>query len=288
MTAAPIEISDELQQLVAKQRAVRPELDDAPPPPAREKRIRSQERGLQWQGRVYTAAVEQRAQYSAQAEEIDAELAETLAEGPDFARCHRGSLFLEPPPNCTDRNFLARMMFVANMIERKTWACRKKGKHGGTLGRSALELLRVLLYVVKKHNGRLYPSYDTLALLARMSRATVVKAMKVLVAMGFITLHRRIMRVMTAFGARLVQASNAYSYHLPKTGIGKLAFSVFVPKSSESKKTDASTFKIETRGGSPSSNDAHARGEALKGNSNKEEDRWWLHDPYPTGSGAWR
>jgi hypothetical protein len=36
------------------------------------------------------------------------------------------------------RNHLARLMFMADTIERKSYAVRAKGKHGGALGRSAL------------------------------------------------------------------------------------------------------------------------------------------------------
>jgi hypothetical protein len=51
-----------------------------------------------------------------------------LAEGPDFTEHHCGSEFRDPP-------MVARILFV---IERKSWVVWKKGKHGGTLGRSAL------------------------------------------------------------------------------------------------------------------------------------------------------
>src|SRR5207249_983801 len=82
--------------------------------------------------------------------EIDVAYQKALAAGPDFSRYHRGSEFRHAPRVNTDRNHLARLMFMADTIERKSYAVRAKGKHGGTLGRSALMVLRVLLFVVSK------------------------------------------------------------------------------------------------------------------------------------------
>jgi hypothetical protein len=132
--------------------------------------------------------------------EIDVAYQQALAAGPDFNRYHRGSEFRHPPRVNTDRNFLARIMFMANCIERKSYAVRGKGKHGGALGRSALMVLRVLLFVVSKKDGCLYPSLDTIGKLARMSKPTVVKAISTLVLMGFVTVYRRIKRIKTAVG----------------------------------------------------------------------------------------
>jgi hypothetical protein len=168
---------------------------------------------------------------------IQESLEREIQKGPDFTRCRRGSDFRQPPKVNTDRNFLARLMFMADMIERKTWRGRARGKHEGTLGRSALTLLRVLLFVVNKKDGYLAPSYDTLARLARMSRRTVVTAMGVLETMGVVTIHRRIKRVQTPFGIKVVQDANAYEYHLPK-GLGTVAWAIFGPPS-ECKNTPA-------------------------------------------------
>jgi hypothetical protein len=123
-------------------------------------------------------------------------------------------------------------MFVADTIERKSWAIRQKGKHGGALGRSALTVLRVLLFVVSKREGCLYPSLETLARLARMAKQTVVNAIRTLVTMGFLTVHRRIKRIRTPFGIKIVQDSNAYVYDLPG-GLGALAWSIWRPESNK-------------------------------------------------------
>jgi hypothetical protein len=173
--------------------------------------------------------------------EIAAMLDAELTKGPDFARCRRGQ-FRNPPRVNTDRNFCARVMFIADMIERKTWKNRAKGKHGGELGRSAITLLRVLLFVVRKTDGCIYPSYDTLAGLSRMSRRTVIAAMQALEFMGFVTIHRRVKRITTPLGLKMVQDSNAYEYHLPR-GLGALAWEIFKPATSECRKFPARSME---------------------------------------------
>jgi hypothetical protein len=99
--------------------------------------------------------------------------------------------------------------------------------------------------------------------------------------MGFVTVHKRIKRIQTPLGARVVQDSNAYEFHFPKTGLGALAMAVFCGRSSESKNSDASSTSYK-----PSRD--RVRGEAEKGLAGKEADRWWLHEPLQTGNGGWR
>jgi hypothetical protein len=175
------------------------------------------------------------------AKEISEQYDAEIQRGPDFAQYRRGSGFAAAPAVVTDRNACARIMFVAETIERRSWRNRKKGKHGGCLGRNALIVLRVLMFVVKKSRGRLFPSYDHLALLCRLSRRAVVEAVKRLAFWGFLTVHRRCKRVGTAFGARVVQDSNAYEYHLPSKGWGALAVNAY-RVASECRKSPASTI----------------------------------------------
>ncbi len=290
--SAPWTASLELQRLVARQRAERPEYDHAPPDgfhgvaaPAAARPIRCKRRFLEWHDRAYRTAAELRRRHQSQAEEIDAALAEEIERGPDFLEWHRGSLFTSPPKNNLDRNYIARIWFVAQMIERKSWACKKKHARGGHLGTVAIELLRVLLYVIKKTDGRLYPSYETLAVLSRKSKQAIITAMQVLERMGFVTIHKRIKRIQTPFGPRVVQDSNAYEFHLPTKGIGRLAMAVFCPSSSESTKSDATKTSYTT---AEKTNEDQPRGDTAKGQSTKEVDRWWLHEPLATGNGGWR
>lgn len=167
------------------------------------------------------------------------------------------------------------------MIEQRSWNCRAKGKHGGSIGAVGLEVLRTLLFVIKKIDGRLYPSLEAMAKLSRKSKQAVVTAIKVLERMGFITVHRRVKRIQTPYGVRVVQDSNAYEFHLPGGGLGALAMAVFCPRSSESTKLDAIKHKGENRKESE-------LGKTVKGLSREEIDRWWLAEPLQTGNGGWR
>lgn len=178
---------------------------------------RSNDRAARWRRDVARAASYflDRASTPESRAEIEAAYEAALAEGPDFCRYRRGSQFMEAPQVTTDRNVLARIAFLADALERRTWAVRAKGKHGGVLGRSGLTVLRVLLFVVSRREGRLYPSLETLARLARMSVPTVVSALKRLAIFGFVTVYRRIKRIRTALGIKVVQDSNAYTTGLP-------------------------------------------------------------------------
>jgi hypothetical protein len=277
--SAPLKISDELAAKVAAWGAVRPKFDFGDAPAIEPRRIRNRDRAASWQSDIYRAATEARArqQCGSEAEEINAALAETLAEGPDFSRCRRGSDFRAPPKVNTDRNYIDRLMFMARMIERKSYVVRKKGKHGGTLGKAALRLLEIMIFVANKSAGYLAPSYDTLARLACMSRRTIITAMGVLEKMGFVTIHRRIKRVQTAFGPKIVQDTNAYEFHLPTKRLGAWAWRIF-GAGSECKSRPAKEI-IEQNNKTEGSR---------KGERSKEADRFWLDEPWPTGAGGWR
>jgi len=108
------------------------------------------DREVAWQRQVYKTAANLMNIAPERADNIEAMAQREIDRGPDFRRYRRGSQFTDGPQVSTDRNFLARLMFIADTIERKSWRNREKGKHGGRLGRSALTVLRVLLFVVKK------------------------------------------------------------------------------------------------------------------------------------------
>lgn len=188
-------------------------------------------------------------------------------------RFRRGSDFRRPPKNNVDRNFVDKVWRAATMIERKSWSCRAKGKHGGSLGAVAIEVLRTLLFVIRKSDGQLYPSLETIARLSRKSKQAIVTAIKVLERMGFLTVYRRVKRIDTPFGVRVVQDSNAYQFHLPTKGLGALAMAVFC-RPSESTKLDAIKHQGENHTETASGNAA--------------THRWWLLEPLQTGSGGWR
>jgi hypothetical protein len=201
-------------------------------------------------------------------EELAKESAAIAGTGRAFRRrCRRDARFKEPPAVSRDRNTIARIWFVAEMIERKSYA-RQRGKRrrNGLIGKVGLELLRTMLY--RMRGDRLYPSYDKLDELTPYRRRAIVRAVKVLERLGFITVHRRCKWVTTPYGRRMVQDSNAYQYHLPRSGLGAILVAHFVPASSEC--TGSTGTKL------PSSSNAA---------SSVESGRWWLVAPVELGDG---
>ena len=65
---------------------------------------------------------------------------------------------------------------------------------------------------------------------------------RVLTLYGLVIVHRRIKRIRTALGFKVVQDTNAYTIQEPK-GLGALAASIF-KRASESRKWSASSTKI--------------------------------------------
>jgi hypothetical protein len=133
-------------------------------------------------------------------------------------------------------------------------------------------LMRTILFRLNKSDGgKVYPSYEVLAELTQYSQRAIIYAMAKLVTFGFITLHRRCKWMETRYGRRLVQDSNAYAYHLPRTGLGKLAMAVFAPDRSdctgirEDKLTDSPPMKQQTAAGA----------------------RFWLIEPQLFGDGGY-
>jgi DNA-binding MarR family transcriptional regulator len=128
-------------------------------------------------------------------------------------RQRRGST-LEPVQfRPLDRNQRARLIFLAERLDAQT---KKKGKHGGCLKRTGLQVLRVLLFHF--HNvatGRCDPSLDTIAAAAGMARSTVVEALKRLEAAGILERIRRARWIRQGGRKRCVQWSNAYRLNVP-------------------------------------------------------------------------
>jgi hypothetical protein len=86
-------------------------------------------------------------------------------------------------------------------------------RHPGGLTLAAVAVGRVLLDLLGE-DGRLDPAIDTIARLARVHVATVVRALAQLRAAGFLDWVRRLVRD-AASGWRCAQASNAYILRLP-------------------------------------------------------------------------
>ena len=87
------------------------------------------------------------------------------------------------------------------------------GKHGGAIGRTALEVFRVLLFeFLDYRSGCLEPSYDEIARKAGVCRRAVAAALQRLKAFGLLHWQRRSRPEPDGKGGfRLVQETNAYA-----------------------------------------------------------------------------
>jgi hypothetical protein len=211
------------------------------------------------------------------AKDLDADLAKEKARidgtGKRFRfRFRGGSRHIMPPSNNTDICYRTTIWNKVEEIERKSYARRGRYQRNGQFGKVATELMRTILFRLNKSDsGKVYPTYEVLAELTRYCQRAIIYAMAKLVEFGFITLHRRCKWMETRYGRRLVQDSNCYEYHLPKTGLGMLAMAVFAPDRSdcmgirEDKLTDP----------------------APKGQQTDAGTRLWQIEPQPFGDGSY-
>lgn len=104
----------------------------------------------------------------------------------------------------------ARRYHKARRFDRQT---HLPGKHGGAIGRTALDVLYVLLFDFIDHaTGRLEPSYDAIAAKAGVCRRAVADALRRLKDLGLLHWQRRSRPEPEAGGGfRLVQETNAYA-----------------------------------------------------------------------------
>ena len=180
---------------------------------------------------------------------LDQHYEKVMQDKPDFARVRRNATFEPAPVIVFSQQAAAEIMKQAREIERESYTERGKGKHGGGIGRMAMQLLEWFCFVMwPKGKYGMYPSLEHIASQARMSKDAVVQALKRLELYGFVTVIHRRKRVMTAFGAKQVQDTNAYVLNLAR-GLGALALAVIAKgkavgktllgSSSESGKTSA-------------------------------------------------
>lgn len=161
---------------------------------------------------------------------------------------HRGSQFGPPERRRLDRNLVAKILFLAEALDRRT---RAKGQHGGLLKAKGLDVLRALLRRFYCHRtGECYPSYDQLAEAAGCCRATVAAKLRILERLGLVETIRR--KVVVSFTSRLhrvrfdvaVQTSNSYRFNLPivdRPQHGDLALPLLRPKEQAESKDRAET-----------------------------------------------
>jgi hypothetical protein len=146
---------------------------------------------------------------------------EEMARGPDFLH-HRGrSVFQEAARAGFDRNTFARILKALEALERGVYRTgRRKGAHG--VSRCVGRVLKALLGLALRYQGEVRPSLVGLARLANVGKQAVVDAIKFLERYGFIDKQRRIKRIRTPFGPKVVQDTNFYTVHEPR-GLGAIA-----------------------------------------------------------------
>src|SRR3954465_9307662 len=112
---------------------------------------------------------------------------------------HRGSQFGPPERRKLDRNLVAKILFLAEALDRRT---RGKGMHGGLLKAKGLDVLRALLRRFYSYaTGECFPSYDAIAEAAGCCRATVAAKLRILEQHGILDTVRR--KVVVSFTSRV-------------------------------------------------------------------------------------
>jgi hypothetical protein len=233
------------QQLSTNQPGLFVELEspDAPPAP-RVKSARSTNRAASWQQDLSRTASYLMGQARTDEERAFVERLydEALTEGPDFINYRSKSAFMAAPKLGIDRNAYARILNALDMIERGTYrTCRETGKQG--IPRTVAKVLKALLNLALQY-GEVRPSLEGLKRLACVCKQTVVNCLKLLSLYGFVIVHRRIKRIRTPLGFKVVQDTNAYTIQEPQ-GLGAMAVRMF-KQASESRKWSPSSTDIHS------------------------------------------
>lgn len=110
-----------------------------------------------------------------------------------YARRWRKNSFFGCRFRPLDRNAIARVLFLAEALDRRT---HTPGQQGGCLKRTGLAALRALaLRFFNKASGRCDPSLHAIAEAAGLARSTVQQAIARLELAGIVERTRRIARV---------------------------------------------------------------------------------------------
>lgn len=93
-----------------------------------------------------------------------------------------------------------------------------------TLTAAGVRVFEEILTLARLNAGRVYPSYDRLADVTGLGRATVARAIAILEGLGLLMRQRRFRRIEDAEGAgpRYAQTSNAYRVFLPRALVAYL------------------------------------------------------------------
>jgi hypothetical protein len=231
------------EHLSANQPGLFPEPESASPSPTpRVKSARSANRAAWWEqdlGRTATYLIGQ-ARTDDERAFVERLYDEAVAEGPDFINYRSKSAFLAAPRLGIDRNAYARILNALEAIERGTYRTfREKGKQG--IPRTVARVLKALLNLALQY-GEVRPSLLGIARLACACKQTVVNCLKLLSLYGFVIVHRRIKRIRTALGFKVVQDTNAYTIQEPQ-GLGAVALRIF-RQASESRKWPPSSTDL--------------------------------------------
>jgi hypothetical protein len=134
----------------------------------------------------------------------------------------RGARFVMDPRQIfrpLDRNAIARILYLADLLERRT---KPKGRRNGVLSQPGLVVLRTLLLTfLNRSDGRCDPSYTTLQGKTGFCRGTIAAALARLERAGVLRITRRLVRMrVTELGRSYiacVQDTNAYAMHEPSS-----------------------------------------------------------------------
>jgi hypothetical protein len=145
--------------------------------------------------------------------DVEAEYERHRAAGPDFTGYHARSTY-DPPPLCRiTREDRVKILAAFDAIRNRLYEGR--APRGQAVSKNYKEVLSILLSFAVKF-GKVFPSLDTLARMAKVCRKTVLAALAWLRLWKFIDRQlRRLQRVATGMGLRARQASNAYSLAFP-------------------------------------------------------------------------
>ena len=186
--------------------------------------IRAKRRFREWKSQLGRDLAEQSAKAKTGEEAALAQQAyeAKLAAGPDWMRYRGDSKIMDAPEVRISDELEARIVkrfektvrlalrYPAGVPAKVLTALK-----GGAIWR----VLGCLIRLAKKF-GRVFPSLAGLASKAAAACAgqTAHNAKEALVALGFVTKHRRVQEVETPHGRKIVQDRNAYEIHMPPEG----------------------------------------------------------------------
>lgn len=108
---------------------------------------------------------------------------------------HQAIFVRDPLAHSTplDRNARAKVLHIAEQLERRT---KEKGRKNGALGEVGLQILRALIFrFAHRQTGLCFPSYLALQALTGRSRGAIAAALKRLERCGIVRITRRLKRV---------------------------------------------------------------------------------------------